>query len=42
LNAWPVAVQVNDVEKSLSWIPKDRLIVTVSNHANRSGRVGDF
>src|SRR5579871_4919535 len=37
-----LGIQVNDIEKSLAWIPKDRLIVTVSNHANRSGRVGDL
>jgi len=37
-----LSIQVADIEKSLAWIPKDRLIVTVSNHANRSGRVGDL
>ena len=37
-----LSIQVNDVEKSLAWIPKDRAIVTVSNHANRSGRIGDL
>jgi rhodanese-related sulfurtransferase len=36
-----LSIQVADIEKSLAWIPKDRTIVTVSNHANRSGRVGD-
>jgi rhodanese-related sulfurtransferase len=37
-----LSIQVADIEKSLAWIPKDRAIVTVSNHANRSGRVGDL
>jgi rhodanese-related sulfurtransferase len=43
IGGFPVylSVQVADIEKSLAWIPKDRAIVTVSNHANRSGRVGD-
>jgi rhodanese-related sulfurtransferase len=35
-------VQVDDVEKSLAWIPKDRNIVTVSNHAGRAGKVADL
>jgi len=26
----------------LAWIPKDRTIVTVSNHANRGGRAADL
>ena len=30
------------VEKSLAWIPKDRTIVTVSNHAARAGRAADL
>jgi rhodanese-related sulfurtransferase len=43
IGGFPVylSIQVADIEKSLAWIPKDRTIVTVSNHANRSGRVGD-
>jgi rhodanese-related sulfurtransferase len=35
-------VQVDDVEKSLAWIPKDRTIVTLSNHAGRAGKVADL
>lgn len=35
-------VQVTDVEKNLAYIPKDRFIVTVSNHAYRAGAVGDL
>jgi rhodanese-related sulfurtransferase len=35
-------VQPNDVEKSLAWIPKDRTIVTLSNHAGRAGKVADL
>ena len=37
-----LSVQASDLEKSLSWIPKDRKIVTVSNHAGRAGRAGDL
>jgi rhodanese-related sulfurtransferase len=44
IGGFPVylSVQVGDVEKSLGWIPKNRTIVTVSNHANRAGRVADI
>src|SRR4051812_15671495 len=37
-----LSVQIKELEKSLAWIPKDRTIVTVSNHAARSGRAADF
>ena len=33
-----LTVQPADVEKSLALIPRDRTIVTISNHANRAGR----
>jgi len=44
IGGFPVylSIQVADIENSLEWIPKDRTIVTVSNHANRGGRVGDL
>jgi len=35
-------VQAGDLEKQLSAIPKDRVIVTVSNHAARAGRAADL
>ena len=35
-------VQINDLEKNLAFIPKDRPIVTVSNHAGRAGKAADF
>ncbi|MTW01540.1 rhodanese-like domain-containing protein [Duganella ginsengisoli] len=35
-------VQANEVERNLSYIPKDRVILTVSNHAHRAGAVGDL
>jgi rhodanese-related sulfurtransferase len=43
IGGFPVylSIQVADIEQRLAWIPKDRTVVTVSNHANRSGRVGD-
>jgi rhodanese-related sulfurtransferase len=34
-------VQPDTVEKSLALIPRERTIVTVSNHAARAGRVAD-
>jgi rhodanese-related sulfurtransferase len=36
-----LSIQASDLEKSLSWIPKDRLIVTLSNHAGRAGKAAD-
>ncbi len=35
-------IQAKEVESNLAYIPKDRLIVTVSNHAHRAGAVGDL
>src|SRR3984885_11035990 len=37
-----LSIQLSDLEKSLSWIPKDRTIVTVSNHAGRAGKAADL
>jgi rhodanese-related sulfurtransferase len=44
IGGFPVylSVQIKEIENSLAWIPKDRTIVTVSNHATRSGRAADF
>jgi rhodanese-related sulfurtransferase len=44
IGGFPVylSVQIKELESSLAWIPKDRTIVTVSNHAARSGRAADF
>jgi rhodanese-related sulfurtransferase len=36
------SVQIKELEHSLAWIPKGRIIVTVSNHASRSGRAADL
>jgi len=35
-------IQNKDLEKHLAWLPKDRAILTVSNHAVRAGRAGDL
>jgi rhodanese-related sulfurtransferase len=32
------SIQIGDLEKNLAWIPRGRTIVTVSNHATRSGQ----
>lgn len=42
--SWPVylSVQAGDLEKNLAFIPRDRAIVTVSNHAHRAGAAGDL
>ena len=44
IGGFPVylSVQIKDLENRLDWIPKDRTIVTVSNHASRSGRAADL
>lgn len=35
-------IQTQDIEKHLAYIPRDRVILTVSNHAHRAGAVGDL
>jgi rhodanese-related sulfurtransferase len=44
IGGFPVflSVQIRDLPDRLAWIPKDRTIVTVSNHAARSGRAADL
>jgi rhodanese-related sulfurtransferase len=37
-----LSIQLADLEKSLAWIPKDRKVVAVSNHAGRAGRAADL
>ena len=37
-----LSIQAADLEKHLSEIPKDRPIVTVSNHANRASAAADL
>jgi rhodanese-related sulfurtransferase len=36
------SIQIGDLEKNLTWIPRDRTIVTLSNHAVRSGQAADI
>jgi rhodanese-related sulfurtransferase len=44
IGGFPVylSIQLAELDKSLAWIPKDRTIVTVSNHAGRGGRAADL
>ena len=44
IGGFPVylSIQAQEIEKSLAYIPKDRQIVTVSNHAARAGTAADF
>jgi rhodanese-related sulfurtransferase len=44
IGGFPVflSVQIKDLPERLAWIPKDRTVVTVSNHAARSGRAADL
>src|SRR6266852_2058996 len=37
-----LSIQIGELEKHLSEIPKDKIIVTVSNHANRASRAADL
>lgn len=44
IGSFPVylSIQAADLEKNLDFIPKDRTLVTVSNHAGRAGAAGDL
>lgn len=35
-------IQNSQLEKQLAYLPRDRVILTVSNHAQRAGRAGDI
>jgi rhodanese-related sulfurtransferase len=35
-------IQNRDLDKHLAYLPRDRVILTVSNHAQRAGRAGDL
>ncbi|HVL01242.1 MAG TPA: rhodanese-like domain-containing protein [Dongiaceae bacterium] len=37
-----ISIQNSDIEKNLAYIPKDRSLVLVSNHAHRAGATGDL
>ena len=37
-----VSIQARDLEQHLAFLPKDRAIVTVSNHAGRAGRAAEL
>jgi len=37
-----LSIQAGDLQDSLAWIPKDRTIVTLSNHAARAGKAADL
>jgi rhodanese-related sulfurtransferase len=37
-----LSIQATEIENSLAFIPKDRNIVTVSNHAGRAGAAADL
>lgn len=42
--AFPVflSIQAADLEKYLAYIPRDRQVLTVSNHSGRSGKAADL
>jgi rhodanese-related sulfurtransferase len=44
IGGFPVylSIQPDQLEKSLAFIPKDRAIITVSNHSGRSGKSADL
>lgn len=37
-----LSIQAKELENRLAYIPRDRAIVTVSNHAHRAGAAGDL
>jgi len=37
-----LSIQAKDLESALAFIPKDRTLITVSNHAGRAGRGADL
>jgi len=37
-----LSIQAADLEKYLAYIPKDRTIITLSNHAGRAGKAADL
>ncbi len=37
-----LSVQIKDLEKEIAWIPRDRQIITLSNHAARAGHAADI
>jgi rhodanese-related sulfurtransferase len=44
IGGFPVylSIQIDQLQNSLQWIPKNRTIVTVSNHAGRAGKAADL
>lgn len=44
IGGFPVylSIQINQLESSVQWIPKNRTLVTVSNHAGRAGKAADL
>src|ERR1019366_5897108 len=44
IGGFPVylSIQIKDLEKSLAWIPKDRTLIALSNHASRGGQAADI
>jgi rhodanese-related sulfurtransferase len=44
IGGFPVylSIQLSELESSLAWIPKDRTIVVVSNHAGRASRAAQL
>lgn len=44
IGGFPVylSIQSGDLERNFALIPKERTIITASNHAGRAGRAGDF
>jgi rhodanese-related sulfurtransferase len=44
IGGFPVylSIQINELPNKLAWIPKDRTIIALSNHAARGGRAADI
>jgi rhodanese-related sulfurtransferase len=44
IGGFPVylSIQLKDLEKSVAWIPRDRTVVLVSNHAGRASKAAEI
>jgi rhodanese-related sulfurtransferase len=44
IGGFPVylSIQIADLPNRLAWIPRDRTIIALSNHASRAGRAADI
>jgi len=37
-----LSIQIQDLEKNIAWIPKDRILIALSNHAGRASKAAEL